>query len=274
MFLGEVIMNWSLQASNLWTESEVIDTKPVQALNTVVESVNLLVDQLRLPYDPQSLRKDLNRVDLERVWKLINDGVKGLQTLCADYEVRPELNLPEVQSDSDCEPEVNDAGIAVGRKFESLERATEAFERYARACGFTVCKGNSKRDVYQELACSARGRVRVRKSAEGKKRNRGSVKHMCKCHVILRNVDEQWVVTTRNLKHTHPLLTTEEMRKVAKHRYIPEVVRNRALELYRSGETPAKIQYTLEAELKDQCTWTMKDLYNMLYRQRCSKTQT
>jgi len=267
-------MNWSLQASNLWTESEVLDPKPVQALNTVVESVNLLVDQLRLPCDPHSLRQDLNKVDLERVWKLINDGVKGLQTLCTDYEVRPELNLPEVQSDSESEPEVSDAGIEVGRNFESLERATEAFERYARACGFTVCKGNSKRDVYQELACSARGRVRVRKSAEGKKRNRGSIKHMCKCHVILRKVENCWVVTTRNLKHTHSLLSSDALRKVAKHRYIPDLVRSRALELYQSGETPAKIQYTLEAELKDQCTWTMKDLYNMLYRHKCSKTQT
>lgn len=262
-------MNWSLQASNLWSESVIIEPKSAQVLNTVVESVNSLVDLLRLPHDPHSLRCDFAKSDLDRVHKLISDGVSGLHSICHDYAVTPILNFPEVQSDSDSELQGHgEEDIEVGRRFDTLENATEAFERYANASGFTVCKGNSKRDVYQELACSARGKVRIRKSNEGKKRNRGSIKQMCKCHIILRKVAGCWMITKRNLKHTHALMTGEELRKVAKHRFIPEDVRGKALEMYRKGETPAKIQFTFESTLQERCTWTMKDLYNMLYRHR------
>lgn len=261
-------MNWSLQASNLWGESELVEMNAGQAFNALVDNVNALIDVLRMPGEPSRVRSDISKLEQDRVCRLINDSLRGLQHICTEYAIRPELNLPEVESDSECEPDVDGAEVDVGVRFPSLEAATAAFENYASHCGFTICKGNSKRDVYQELACSARGKVRNRKTPDGKKRNRQSIKHMCKCHVILRKDKDEWVITTKNLKHTHPLLNPDEIKKVAKNRYIPENIRLRALDMYRSGETPAKIQYALEAELKEQCTWTMKDLYNMLYRER------
>jgi hypothetical protein len=75
-----------------------------------------------------------------------------------------------------------------------------------------------------------------------------------------------WVITTRKLSHTHELLPTQEVLRTAKNRYIPEAVRERALEQYLAGEAPARIQYQLEHELGERVTWSMKDLYNMLYR--------
>ena len=82
-------------------------------------------------------------------------------------------------------PHVDDSTISIGSIFMTLEDAATAFENYAQRCGFNTCKGNSKKDVYQEFSCSARGKVRVRKvSDESKQRNRKSIKKMCKCHII------------------------------------------------------------------------------------------
>ena len=165
------------------------------------------------------------------------------------------------------EPNVDSESIAIGTSFESLEEAANVFEQYAINCGFNTCKGNSKKDVYQEFACSARGKVRMRKvSDQSKQRNRKSIKKMCKCHIILRKKDDLWVITTRKLHHTHSLLTNEEIKKTAKNRFIPEEYQKKALELYHSGLAPAKIQYKFETELQEKCTWSMKDLYNMLYK--------
>ena len=168
------------------------------------------------------------------------------------------------------EPNVDSQCIAVGKVFSTLDEAAECFQDYAVRCGFNICKGNSKKDVYQEYACSARGRVRMRKiSDQSKRRNRKSIKKMCKCHIILRKKDDDnWSITTRKLHHTHELLSTDEIKKTAKNRYIPEDIRDIALELYEKGEAPAKIQYQFETELGERCTWSMKDLYNMLYRHK------
>ena len=167
------------------------------------------------------------------------------------------------------EPNVDSECIAIGRCFSSLDEAAEKFQDYAVRCGFNICKGNSKKDVYQEYACSARGKVRMRKiSDESKRRNRKSIKKMCKCHIILRKKDDEWIITTRKLHHTHDLLSVEDIKKTAKNRYIPEDIKQKALELYESGEAPAKIQYQFETELGENCTWSMKDLYNMLYRHK------
>lgn len=90
------------------------------------------------------------------------------------------------------EPNVDSECIAIGRCFSSLDEAAEKFQDYAVRCGFNICKGNSKKDVYQEYACSARGKVRMRKiSDESKRRNRKSIKKMCKCHIILRKKDDE-----------------------------------------------------------------------------------
>lgn len=89
---------------------------------------------------------------------------------------------------------------------------------------------------------------------------------MCKCHIILRRKGDKWIITTRKLQHTHDLLTPDEIKRTAKNRYIPEDIKQKALDLYNAGEAPAKIQYQLENELGERCTWSMKDLYNMLYR--------
>jgi hypothetical protein len=165
------------------------------------------------------------------------------------------------------EPNVDNECISIGSTFKTLEDAADVFEEYARKCGFNICKGNSKRDVYQEFACSARGKVRMRKiSDQSKQRNRKSIKKMCKCHVILRKKDDDWVITTRKLHHTHELLSIDEIRKTAKNRFIPEEFKLKAIELHAKGEAPAKIQYEFESELGERCTWSMKDLYNMLYR--------
>lgn len=172
-----------------------------------------------------------------------------------------------VKQTIEIEPPVDSENIAIGRTFATLEEARDAFKDYAFLCGFNVCKGNSKKDIYQEYACSSRGKVRMRKVHDPtKRRNRKSIKKMCKCHIILRKKGQQWVITTRKLQHTHELLSPQEIKNTAKNRFIPESVRQKALELYCGGEAPAKIQYMFETELGDNCTWSMKDLYNMLYR--------
>jgi len=180
-------------------------------------------------------------------------------------ELRPFLHRKEPKDRY--EPTVENESIAIGITFGDLEQAAEVFEQYAVKCGFNICKGNSKKDVYQEFACSARGKVRVRKvNDHSKQRNRKSIKKLCKCHIILRKKDDLWVITTRKLHHTHQLLSQDEIKKTAKNRYIPEEYQQRAINLYNNGEAPAKIQYEFESELEDKCTWSMKDLYNMLYK--------
>lgn len=181
------------------------------------------------------------------------------------------LRKESLKAETEIDPIVDSEDIAIGRTFDNLDDAAEEFQRYALRCGFNICKGNSKKDVYQEYACSARGKVRMRKiSEQDKRRNRKSIKKMCKCHIILRMKGNKWTITTRKLQHTHELLTSEEIKRTAKNRFIPDPIKQRALALYNAGEAPAKIQYQLETELGDKCTWSMKDLYNMLYRHKDS----
>ncbi|OMJ93239.1 hypothetical protein SteCoe_3817 [Stentor coeruleus] len=183
-------------------------------------------------------------------------------------EVKPFMKTKEHKEHKHhIEPNVDNECINIGNTFKTLEEAADVFEEYARKCGFNICKGNSKRDVYQEFACSARGKVRMRKIPDqSKQRNRKSIKKMCKCHVILRKKDDDWVITTRKLHHTHELLSIDEIKKTAKNRFIPDEFKLKAIELHSKGEAPAKIQYEFESELGERCTWSMKDLYNMLYR--------
>jgi hypothetical protein len=53
---------------------------------------------------------------------------------------KPEL--PEIY------PEVDDTLVQSGQKFQTLDDAAKAFQTYSRKCGFTGCRGNSKKDVY------------------------------------------------------------------------------------------------------------------------------
>jgi hypothetical protein len=171
------------------------------------------------------------------------------------------------KSINEIEPPVDSTAVAIGTSFNDLQEAEKAFKNYASDCGFNICRGNSKKDVYQEYACSAKGKARRRKVDEiCRQRNRCSMKQMCRCHIVLRKKNGLWVVTTSRLTHTHKLLTPDEVKKTAKHRFIPEDVKVKAIELYSRGQTPARIQQSLEQELGTRCTWNMKDLYNLLYR--------
>lgn len=182
------------------------------------------------------------------------------------------LNMSGEVSDTESkpveiEPDVNSDCIQEGLEFDSLEEAEAAFDEYATRAGFTICKGNSKKDVYQEFACSSRGKRRERKVPDiTKRRNRNSIKSMCRCHVILRKKDDKWQLSTRRLTHTHKLLEPDEVLRTSKHRQIPEEIKQRAIAEYQKGETPARIQNRLVRELGAACTWSMKDLYNTLYR--------
>lgn len=246
---------------------------------------------------------DLSKLEHEKMSRHLSEASRALNKLAYDYKVAtPGLITPsmlKIEDDKNIhtpqtsyivstfkepkeetspyltskehkhhiEPNVDNECIGIGKSFSSLDEAASVFEDYAINCGFNICKGNSKKDVYQEFACSARGKVRMRKiSDQSKQRNRKSIKKMCKCHIILRKKDDEWIITTRKLHHTHELLSGEEIKKTAKNRYIPDEFKGKAIELYEKGEAPAKIQYEFEEELGDKCTWSMKDLYNMLYR--------
>jgi hypothetical protein len=74
------------------------------------------------------------------------------------------------------------------------------------------------------------------------------------------------VVTTSRLSHTHSLLSEKEIVGSARNRFIPEDVQEKAVEMHKAGETPAKIQFWLETNYKGICTWHIKDLYNFLYK--------
>ncbi|OMJ90723.1 hypothetical protein SteCoe_6899 [Stentor coeruleus] len=246
---------------------------------------------------------DLSKIEYEKMSRHLSEASRSLSKIAYDYKVNsPGLLTPSIlKFDEDIkittpqtttlvssfkdskddiqpfmglkdekqyfEPSIDSECIGIGQLFTTLEEAAEIFEEYAKKCGFNICKGNSKKDVYQEFACSARGKVRMRKvKDQSKQRNRKSIKKMCKCHIILRRKDEKWVITTRKLHHTHDLLGPEEIKKTAKNRFIPEEFKQKAIELHKNGEAPAKIQYEFESELGERCTWSMKDLYNMLYR--------
>lgn len=248
---------------------------------------------------------DLPATDQDRLAKHISDALAGFRTLAVQYKAptvnsllpeETQLSLPqhaqgleakkeedplslskylngseepsEVESRQvEVEPNVSSEDIREGVEFWTLEEAEEVFADYATRAGFTICKGNSKKDVYQEFACSSRGKKRDRKVSDvTKRRNRASIKSMCRCHIILRKKGEKWLLSTRRLTHTHELLQPEEVLRTSKHRQIPEEVKKRAIEEYLRGDTPAKIQDRLMKELGEACTWSMKDLYNTLYR--------
>ncbi len=253
-----------------------------------------------------TVHTELPRSDQERLSKHISDALAGFRTLAVEYkaptvvsllplapqlipppitqartEVKKEddplslskyLNMSDEQSELDSkqaeiEPNVSSECIREGLGFDTLEEAEAAFQEYSIRAGFTICKGNSKKDVYQEFACSSRGKKRDRKVSDiTKRRNRSSIKSMCRCHIILRKKGEKWWLSSRRLTHTHELLQPQEVLRSSKHRQIPEDIKQRAIEEYMSGETPAKIQNRLMKELGAACTWSMKDLYNALYR--------
>mmetsp|Transcript_14237 Transcript_14237/g.26869 ORF Transcript_14237/g.26869 Transcript_14237/m.26869 type:complete len:324 (+) Transcript_14237:2856-3827(+) len=293
--------SWSPQESLLGLAN--LEMTPVQAVESVVNNVNSLIAILRLPNDASRLRSDLSKLEREQVQLYLSESSKALSRLALDYATSPpvssfiksedDLSPPfenivsafdlnrrgleagvHIRQTVEIEPPINSENIQIGQVFSCLEEASEAFKDYALRCGFNICKGNSKKDVYQEYACSARGKVRMRKVADSiKRRNRRSIKKLCKCHIILRKKGDTWVITTRKLSHTHDLLPTQEVLKTAKNRYIPEEIRQRALEQYLAGEAPARIQYQLEHELGDRVTWSMKDLYNMLYRYKRQSTE-
>lgn len=273
------------------------------ALEVVVSHVNCLIAILRVPNDKTLLRTDLSKQEHEQVSRCLIEASRALNRISQEYRVYsltvssmledenksalPAYDLfpnactsqikyaDSVQSSmSDFEPAVNSDMIAVGAIFPSLDAAGEAFSDYAINAGFNICKGNSKKDVYQEFACSSRGKVRSRKVVDSvKRRNRASVKKSCKCHIILRKKGQEWTITTRKLGHSHDLMTEEEIQMTAKNRFIPDEVKDKAVSMYLEGETPAKIQNHLQDEYGGKVTWSMKDLYNMLYRhKRVSKT--
>lgn len=289
-----------------WSGSDKVnqaqyDISPSEALSLSKTNVlllcSVLVDSTFID-SPKPIKNKLTEDDYDIVYKCISESIKALRTLALEFNVstpncltplmlKAEIPMPQNKNcnvnvpnfseykheinpylmEKKYEADVDDSCLALGTIFNTLEEASSVFENYAVKCGFNICKGNSKRDVYQEFACSARGKVRVRKvQDQSKQRNRKSIKQMCKCHIILRKKEGFWVVTTRNLSHTHILLSSEQIKKTAKNRFIPEEYKMQAIELYQQGEAPAKIQFEFETQLQEKCTWSMKDLYNMLYR--------
>jgi hypothetical protein len=89
---------------------------------------------------------------------------------------------------------------------------------------------------------------------------------MCRCHIVIRKRGEVWEITSSRLTHTHKLLSKEELLMTAKNRFIPDDIKKLAISLYQEGSSPARIQELLESQAGVACTWTMKDLYNLLYR--------
>ncbi|CAG9335368.1 unnamed protein product [Blepharisma stoltei] len=295
-------MNWLLQSPMSWSEnngdqgeflSSVMST--AEALNNIILNVNNLIYVLKDSAN-STLRSDLTNSENERVAKYINGASQALNRIALDfYMISPSFSSPSAPSIVKSEDEEKSVApfkddfdylnslsginssididlyadpdcLSIGAKFETLEDALYTFQKYANKKGFNICKGNSKQNVYQEYACSARGKARKRET--DRKRNRKSTKTMCKCHIILRKKEDCWTVTTSKLEHTHSLLTEEQIKMTAKNRYIPDHIKAQAIALYQAGESPAKIQYFLENEYQELCTWSMKDLYNMLYRRR------
>jgi hypothetical protein len=272
------------------------------ALDSVVACVNCLISILKVPNDRTALRTDLSKTERDQLSILLTEGSRALSQISQEYQLcslnvsslldddsRPppilELFGPTCQVNyahsvpssliSDIEPTVDSGIISIGAFFPSLNAAEEAFAKYAYRAGFNICRGNSKKEVYQEFACSSRGKVRSRKATDSvRQRNRSSVKKACKCHVVLRKKDHVWMITTRTLGHSHELMTPQEIQMTARYRFIPDHIKDRAVTLYLGGETPAKVQSLLEEECGGGVTWSMKDMYNMLYRHKQVKVET
>jgi hypothetical protein len=300
-------MNWNGQpVYNFFIKEEnpSFDMTSATALTSIIDNVNNLISILRDPSDTTTLRTGNSNIDLSstehyKMSRHLYEASRGLSKICYDYKVpnstpalveqAPKISTPQtnflVSSFRDTghdssftlpkhhkhhfEPSIDNECISIGKIFKDVKDAALVFQQYAVACGFNICKGNSKKDVYQEYSCSARGKVRMRKIPDQSKcRNRKSIKKMCKCHIILRKKDDDWIITTRKLYHTHELLSPDEIKKTAKNRFIPDEFKKKAIDLYESGEAPAKIQYQFENEMGSMCTWSMKDLYNMLYRHK------
>jgi hypothetical protein len=272
------------------------------ALDSVVACVNCLISILKVPNDRTALRTDLSKTERDQVSRLLAEGSRALSQISQEYQLcslnvssmleddsRPPPPISELFSAtyhvnyahsvpssfiSDIEPTVDSGTISIGACFPNLNAAEEAFAEYAYRAGFNICRGNSKKEVYQEFACSSRGKVRSRKATDSvRRRNRSSVKKSCKCHIVLRKKDQVWMVTTRTLGHSHELMTPEEIQMTARYRYIPDDIKDRAVALYLGGETPAKVQSLLEEECGGRVTWSMKDMYNMLYRHKPVKKE-
>jgi hypothetical protein len=282
-------MNWYSESPANWSEKNSIhsDLSSSEALSLAHSSVTTLKFLLKTFPSSQSDFSDLSEKNQLEVNHCISDIFHCLNKLASSYNIQspspfPPLPLkPEVLSlpiseisnpflNKALKPvqiQTDDSTIALGSVFFSLEEAGQAFKDYAARSGFTSCKGNSKKNVFQEFSCSARGKVRMRKvQDESRQRNRKSMKKMCKCHIILRKKHNFWILTTRKLIHSHELLSTEDLKKTAKNRFIPEDCKLKAFEMYEKGEAPVKIQLKFESLLKEKCSWSMKDLYNLLYK--------
>jgi hypothetical protein len=297
------MMSSSLYASFCPPSQESVaasEAPAAAALEAVVANVNLLISILRFPNDKTTLKTDLSKAEMDQVSRCLIDASQGLSIISQEYRVlsltvssmlEDDSKAPSYDLDSlvtplqfkyaqssvtsDIEPTADSDIISIGATFPCLEEAEDAFNDYAYRAGFSICKGNSKKDSYQEFACSSRGKVRSRRLPDSiKRRNRASVKKSCKCHVVLRKKGSAWVITTRRLAHSHELMTPEEIQMTAKNRFIPDDVKARAVALYLAGETPAKVQSQLQEEYGGRVTWSMKDLYNMLYRHKATSELT
>lgn len=263
---------------------------------SLVDHVNSIISILRRPEDSSlktcKLYTAISRSEMDEVIQHSLEATSKLMEISRSYvEVEDtnflkcedvEVSTPDLYDShnelymyrdysqdiqyNEFESGVDASKIAVGSQFATLQDAEGAFREYALQCGFNICKGNSKKDCYQELACSARGRARSRHSDSNRLRRRSSIKAMCRCHIVIRKREEFWEITSSRLTHTHKLLSKEELLMTAKNRFIPDDIKKLAISLYQEGSSPARIQELLETQAGVTCTWTMKDLYNLLYR--------
>lgn len=271
-----------------------------EALTSLVDHVNAIIGILRKPEDcnlfkSSNFNSAISKPEMDEVISHSLEATSKLMQISRSYmEVQDtnflkceddvEVSTPDIyDSQNDLyqhrdsqdlnlyefEAEVDSSRVSVGSRFETLKDAEAAFQEYAMKCGFNICKGNSKKNQYQELACSARGRARNRNTdSNNRLRRRNSIKAMCKCHIVIRKREEGWEITSARLSHTHKLLSKEELLMTPKNRFIPDDIKKVAIKLYQEGSSPARIQEFLETQSGAECTWTMKDLYNLLYRYR------
>mmetsp|Transcript_16316 Transcript_16316/g.16252 ORF Transcript_16316/g.16252 Transcript_16316/m.16252 type:complete len:234 (-) Transcript_16316:312-1013(-) len=154
-----------------------------KALNKIATEFNIASTELTPIIKPEDELK-ISTPQTNHLVSSFKEIKEDLQP--AIYMLKKELH-PLFKDEIEFDPSIDSECIAVGKFFDTLEDAAEEFNKYALRCGFNICKGNSKKDVYQEYACSARGKVRMRKiNDQDKRRNRKSIKKSCKCHIILR----------------------------------------------------------------------------------------
>jgi hypothetical protein len=277
------------------------DASSLGSLRSVIDHVNAIISIVRHPSDPNTVKSSniyivFSHREVDELTKHSIEATSSLMDIprCfsesrSEHSIKSEdssiygvSSQDSVQSElpagwistqglTEIEPAIDASFLELGNFFENLQDAEDAFRGYGLECGFNICRGNSKKDVYQEYACSAKGSARKRKVDElSRQRNRTSMKHHCKCHIVLRKKEGLWFITSRKLSHTHALMTPDEIRRSAKNRHIPHEFKQEAISLYSSGKPPSYIQQMFESKLGSRCTWNMKDLYNLLYKYKKS----